>query len=176
MRSPVMQMLHSLFIITSQVEHTNDAIMSRHADIAKSTGPRSSTHKNSRGLMKNLIVVVWLFGEKFFGGSPSVMGSYVWKNMLCRTFGGPVKSEFSTCLPVIWSGKGPNVFMMSGYEGPLYMSSDAGIFTSLWPSDAIWWQRSWSTLAQVMACCLTAPSHYLNQCWLIISEVQWHSY
>ena len=25
-----------------------------------------------------------------------------------------------------------------------------------------------------MACCLTAPSHYLNQCWLLISEVQWH--
>ena len=25
-----------------------------------------------------------------------------------------------------------------------------------------------------MACCLTAPSHYLNQCWLIISEVLWH--
>ena len=32
-----------------------------------------------------------------------------------------------------------------------------------------------STLAQVMACCLTAPSHYLNQCWLIISEALWHS-
>ena len=43
------------------------------------------------------------------------------------------------------------------------------------PSDAIWWQRSGSTLAQVMACCLTAPSHYLNQRWLIISKVQWHS-
>ena len=26
-----------------------------------------------------------------------------------------------------------------------------------------------------MACCLTAPSHYLNQCWLIISKVYWHS-
>ena len=26
-----------------------------------------------------------------------------------------------------------------------------------------------------MACCLTAPSHYLNQCWLMISEVLWHS-
>ena len=26
-----------------------------------------------------------------------------------------------------------------------------------------------------MACCLTAPSHYLNQCWLIISMVLWHS-
>ena len=47
---------------------------------------------------------------------------------------------------------------------------------SLGPSNAIRWQKTGSTLAQVMACCLTAPSHYLNQCWLIISEVQWHSY
>ena len=46
--------------------------------------------------------------------------------------------------------------------------------SSLWPSDAIWRQRTWSTLVQVMACCLMAPSHYLNQCWLIISEVPWH--
>ena len=36
-------------------------------------------------------------------------------------------------------------------------------------------KRSGSTLAQVTACCLTAPSHYLNQCWLIISKVLWHS-
>ena len=35
--------------------------------------------------------------------------------------------------------------------------------------------RSWSTLVQVMARCLTAPSHYLNQCWLIIDEGPWHS-
>ena len=35
--------------------------------------------------------------------------------------------------------------------------------------------RSGSTLVQVMACCLTAPSHYLKQCWLIISEVWWQS-
>ena len=45
----------------------------------------------------------------------------------------------------------------------------------LWPSDTIWWHGSRSTLVRVMACCLTAPSHYLNQCWLIISEVLWHS-
>ena len=48
-------------------------------------------------------------------------------------------------------------------------------FNSLWPSDAIWQYRSGSTLVQVMACCLTAPSHYLNQCWLIISKIQRHS-
>ena len=47
---------------------------------------------------------------------------------------------------------------------------------SFWPSDTVWRQRSGSTLAQVMACCLMAPSQYLNQCWLIISDVQWHSY
>ena len=47
---------------------------------------------------------------------------------------------------------------------------------SLGPSDAKWRQGSRSTLVQVMACCLTAPSHYLNQCWLIITEVLWHSY
>ena len=48
----------------------------------------------------------------------------------------------------------------------------ANPFNSLWPNDAIWWQRSGSTLVQVMACWLTAPSHYLNQCWLIISKIQ----
>ena len=34
--------------------------------------------------------------------------------------------------------------------------------------------RSGSTLAQVMACCLMAPSNYLNQCRLVISGVLWH--
>ena len=48
-------------------------------------------------------------------------------------------------------------------------------FNSLCPSDAIWRNRTGSALAQVMACCLTAPSHYLNQCWLIINKGQWHS-
>ena len=40
-------------------------------------------------------------------------------------------------------------------------------FSWVWPSDAIWWHRYGSTLAQVIACFLTAPSHYLNQCWFI---------
>ena len=44
------------------------------------------------------------------------------------------------------------------------------LVNSLWPRDAIWHQISWSTQVQVMACCLTAPSYYLNHCWLVISE------
>ena len=46
---------------------------------------------------------------------------------------------------------------------------------SLWPNDAIWHHRIGSKLAQVMVCCLTAPSHCMNQCWRLISEVLWHS-
>ena len=45
----------------------------------------------------------------------------------------------------------------------------------LWPSDAIWCLWSWSTLVQVMACCLTAPSHYQNQCWLIVDHTHRHN-
>ena len=47
-------------------------------------------------------------------------------------------------------------------------------FNWFWLSDAIWWHRSGLTLAQIMACCLTAPSHNLNQCWLTIKCVLWH--
>ena len=42
---------------------------------------------------------------------------------------------------------------------------------TLWPCDTIWWHRSGLTLAQVKVCCLVAPSHYLNQCRLIIKSV-----
>ena len=38
---------------------------------------------------------------------------------------------------------------------------------SLWSIDATRWQRYGSTLTYVIACCLMAPSHYLNQCWII---------
>ena len=30
-------------------------------------------------------------------------------------------------------------------------------------------------LTQVMACWLTEPNHRLNQCWLVITGIQWHS-
>ena len=54
-----------------------------------------------------------------------------------------------------------------------YFEHQQARVNSLWPSDAIWQHRS--TLAPVMACCLMAPSHYLNQCWFFISEVLWCS-
>ena len=61
------------------------------------------------------------------------------------------------------------------YNGtPLYFLS-LECLNSLWPGDAIWPHGTKSTLAQVMACCLTAPSHSLNQCWLNINGVLWYS-
>ena len=47
---------------------------------------------------------------------------------------------------------------------------------TLWPSDTLWHHRIWSVmLRHIMACCLIAQRHPLNQCWLIISGVQWLS-
>ena len=63
---------------------------------------------------------------------------------------------------------------MQSLDTCYWMSQDylvLGLINSLWPSNTIWRWRSGSTLAQVMACCLMAPSHYLNLCWLIIREV-----
>ena len=37
--------------------------------------------------------------------------------------------------------------------------------------DATWQHRPGSALAQTMACCLMAPSHYLNQRWLNVKGV-----
>ena len=42
------------------------------------------------------------------------------------------------------------------------------VFDILWPDDAICQHRS--TLAQLMACWLTAPIYCLNQCWHIINR------
>ena len=43
------------------------------------------------------------------------------------------------------------------------------------PGNDVWHWRTWSTQVQVMARCLTAPSYHRQQCWLVISEVWWHS-
>ena len=45
------------------------------------------------------------------------------------------------------------------------------LVNSWWPSESIWWHKSGSTLAQVMVCCLKAPSHCLNLCWLVRNVV-----
>ena len=47
-------------------------------------------------------------------------------------------------------------------------------FHSLWTNNTICWHISGSTLSQIIACCLTAPSNYLDQGWLTIKGVQWH--
>ena len=46
---------------------------------------------------------------------------------------------------------------------------------SLWPGDTMWPYRTGSKLAQVMAYNLMAPSHYLNQGWLIDREIHGQS-
>ena len=49
---------------------------------------------------------------------------------------------------------------------------------SLGPGDPYMHHGAGSSLFQVMSCCLSAPSHYLHQCWLVVNgtlrnKVQW---
>ena len=107
------------------------------------------------------ILILFRYNESAPNSTRSHYRNHWW--MLIR----PIQINFSN----IWN----RIQEFSFNEIPVMEKYGLLGFNSLWPSDAIWRQRSGSTLAQVMACCLTAPSHYLNQCWLIISKVLWHS-
>ena len=76
-----------------------------------------------------------------------------------------------------WSTHGLPVRVWSGGVFSKLKVKDWSLFycNSLWHGDVTWSHRYGSTLAQIMACCLMALSHYQNQCWLIISKVLWHS-
>ena len=65
--------------------------------------------------------------------------------------------------------------LLDFYHGTIGVNQ-TNLLNSLRPNDAIWWQISGSTLAQVRPYCLTAPSHYLNQCCFSISKVHGHSF
>ena len=73
----------------------------------------------------------------------------------------------SHCLSQCW----PRSLWPCGVTRPQWVNS-------LCPSDAIYIYIPYkfgSILDQVMICCLTAPSHYLKQCWLVIRGVMWYS-
>ena len=65
------------------------------------------------------------------------------------------------CFPLCQTYKPTIILTRFPKSGPTYSLWP----NSLWPSDAIRRQGTELTLAQVMASCLTASSHYLNQCW-----------
>ena len=93
----------------------------------------------------------------------------------------PVTGEFPTQRPVTRSF---DVFFDLRLNKRLSKQSWGWWFETPWRplwrdsnvlfSEVICQRRSGSTSAQVMACCLTVPSHHLNQYWLIIKTVLWH--
>ena len=104
----------------------------------------------------------WFLMTSWHGHTFRIMrGNPLWVNSCDRAWG---------FLLSAWTIAWANSRVFSEFRRPWLMWHH-----SLWLSDAIWRHKSESILAQVMACCLTAPNHYLNQCWLIVSMVQWHS-
>ena len=124
------------------------------------------------------IFIIFLYHDTYFNDCVTI-----YRNMWCIRFHpylvapGFLEIEWATkwsIWMVYWES---NKFATEGNDiliGEICQMHTTHYLNSLWPSDAIRWQRSGSTLAQVMACCLTAPSHYLYQCWLIISKIQLH--
>ena len=100
----------------------------------------------------------------------ALLAGYPW---IRAEFGHPILSYITApSLPAVRGWHPYSTEYLWWKEVPCLTSrAQVHFLNSLRPSDAIWRHRSGSTLAQVMACCLTAPSHYLNQCWLIISKV-----
>ena len=87
--------------------------------------------------------------------------------ILCMT-----SPHFSWCAYIFAE---PQLFISAIFTY-LVLMRNVPFINSLWPNDTIWWQGSRSTLFQVMACCLMAPSHYLNQNIDLSSKVPWCSY
>ena len=92
------------------------------------------------------------------------MLTYIWGNI---GSGNGLLLDSDRHKAITWT----NVDLSSGYinledefESEMFKTTAASPrdqwVNSLWPSDAIWWQRSGSTLVQLMACCLTTPSQY----------------
>ena len=81
--------------------------------------------------------------------------------------------------PVETPHKGPVMWKMFPFDDVIVYCRITIIWAteinSFWPTDVIWRHGAEPKLTQVMVCCLTVPSHYLNQCWRIINGVLWHS-
>ena len=81
--------------------------------------------------------------------------------------GGGDSRKLTTSAPKFWREWG--ILYSICIEGPFSVDryrNNNFLQNSYWPSDPIWWPRSGSTLAQVMA--------FLNQCWLL-KEFLWQS-
>ena len=108
------------------------------------------------------------------GLAPGQRQTIIWTNAGILLIG-PLGTNFSEILIGIqtFSFKKIHLKMSSAKWHPFCLGLNVLIYP-LQPSDAIWHHRTWSLLVVMIACCLTEPRHYLNRCWLIITEV-WHS-
>ena len=80
-----------------------------------------------------------------------------------------IYSDYVSRLKIIKSN-----FLVYIHNVRWYPLRSSKIFNPVWINDTIKIYRSGSTMAQKMTCCMTAPSHYLNQRLLITKGVLWY--
>ena len=80
-----------------------------------------------------------------------------------------IKSSITECSYIAFK-------VLRNWQNSLWLQTLYNIISNtLWFNETIWRRRNWSTLFTVTGCYLTAPSHCLQQCWIIDSESLWHS-
>ena len=118
-------------------------------------------YRDAKFYTANLI----FYNNQYNVNMPSEYISNICNKKICRSMGGTCRIP-NILSPIPIKTYLPNMLKILDIHARLIPN----FVLSLGPSDAIWRQRSGSTVAQEMACCLTAPSHYLNQCY---TDHQW---
>ena len=122
--------------------------------------------QNNRNLNQGLLHLYTKFGYSSLTGWWVIVRTNKWL-IHTRTNRHTDAGNDNTRRPKLASGKNA----CENYTFQLLLQPRGQQINSLRPSDTIWQHRPGSTLIQVMACCLTASSHYLHQRWFIISKV-----
>ena len=104
---------------------------------------------------------IWLISPHFVCYTETKMSSF-WRNV--RQFGNYQSDNF-------WCSQWRKLCQIDYFVIWVYMHDTETAHHN--QRCLVWWHSSGSTMAQVMAWCLTASSHYLNQCWLPF--ILWHS-
>ena len=116
-------------------------------------------------------------GQNFFFSKPASfpvrLAIFSYSHIWCSNYVWVIPGRFNGSIAQLQWVQGKRIWCQSKLI--MIVNPISLLFNSLWLSNAIRWHESGSTVAQVMACCLTAPSHYQTQRWLIISEIFWHS-
>ena len=141
----------------------------RHPAVVESSASGCTANEVTSGFQCKISPVFDVIGIR---GETDIL-SYAWKDRGQVQYD---KRREQSVVRLLWRHTSVVMVMASQITDNRTMKTLGNIscLNPLRPNDAILWNRYWTTLAQVVACCLTAPSHFMDQWWLITTGIPWH--